>query len=278
MTDGLSLDVELTKHQLGLRPHGDVLPRGHGEGTGDQTGDAGQADGSYRGMGAGHAEDEGDVGDQAVADAEDRGAGSSPLQVPVTMVGGHIGQRTDRHSEEALNFRPRTASVAGPGWSSGPDSHTVCSMVTTVQGIEKFHGLVGKHLGYSDWHRIDQDQINLFAEATNDHQWIHVDPERAKGGPFGSTIAHGYLTLSLAPGLLGEVLVVEGMSMGVNYGCNKVRFPAPVPVDSNLRLGVAVAEVEDVTGGVQVALDLTFETEGSSKPSCVAQVVYRYFY
>ena len=151
-------------------------------------------------------------------------------------------------------------------------------MVTSVQGIEKFHGLVGKHLGYSEWHRIDQEQINLFAEATNDHQWIHVDPERAKGGPFGSTIAHGYLTLSLAPGLLGEVLVVEGMSMGVNYGCNKVRFPAPVPVDSNLRLGVAVGEVEDVTGGVQVALDLTFETEGSAKPSCVAQVVYRYFY
>ena len=115
-------------------------------------------------------------------------------------------------------------------------------MATTVQGIEKFHGLVGQHLGYSEWHRIDQDQINLFAEATGDHQWIHVDPERAKGGPFGATIAHGYLTLSLAPVLLGEVLVVEGASMGVNYGCNKVRFPSPVPVDSNLRLGVAVAD------------------------------------
>jgi acyl dehydratase len=151
-------------------------------------------------------------------------------------------------------------------------------MATTVQGIEKFHDLVGHHLGYGDWHRIDQDQINLFAEATGDHQWIHVDPERAKGGPFGTTIAHGYLTLSLAPGLLGEVLVVEGMSLGVNYGCNKVRFPSPVPVNSNLRLGVAVGGVEDVSGGVQVALDLTFETEGSSKPSCVAQVVYRYYY
>ena len=151
-------------------------------------------------------------------------------------------------------------------------------MATTVQGIDTFHQLAGQHLGYSQWHRIDQKQVDLFAEATDDHQWIHVDPERAKGGPFGSTIAHGYLTLSLAPGLLSEVLVVKGMSMGVNYGCNKVRFPAPVPVDSNLRLGVAVGEVEDVTGGVQVALDLTFETEGSTKPSCVAQVVYRYFY
>ncbi|HEY5097525.1 MAG TPA: MaoC family dehydratase, partial [Acidimicrobiales bacterium] len=91
-------------------------------------------------------------------------------------------------------------------------------MATTVQGIEKFHDLVGQHLGYSEWHRIEQKQINLFAEATGDHQWIHVDPERAKNGPFGTAIAHGYLTLSLGPVLLGEVLVVEGTSMGVNYG------------------------------------------------------------
>lgn len=151
-------------------------------------------------------------------------------------------------------------------------------MATTVKGIEKFHDLAGQHLGYTEWHRIDQKQIDLFAEATGDHQWIHVDPERAATGPFKTTIAHGYLTLSLAPVYLGEVMTVEGASMGVNYGCNKVRFPAPVPVGSNLRLGVAVAEAEDVAGGVQVVLDLTFETEGSDKPSCVAQVVYRYFH
>ncbi len=151
-------------------------------------------------------------------------------------------------------------------------------MATTVKGIDTFHDLAGRHLGYSEWHEITQDQVNLFADATDDHQWIHVDPERAKDGPFGGTIAHGYLTLSLAPGLLGEVLTVEGMSMGVNYGCNKVRFPAPVPVGAKLRLGAEVASVEDVTGGVQVALDLTFETEGGAKPSCVAQVVYRYFH
>jgi acyl dehydratase len=150
-------------------------------------------------------------------------------------------------------------------------------MATTVHGIESFSELVGTHLGYSEWHRVDQDQINLFADATGDHQWIHVDPERAKSGPFGTAIAHGYLTLSLAPVLLGEVVVVEGVSMGVNYGCNKVRFPAPVPVDSLLRLGASVAEVEPVSGGVQVVMDLTLETEGSSKPSCVAQVVYRYY-
>ena len=150
-------------------------------------------------------------------------------------------------------------------------------MATTVHGIDKFKELVGTHLGYSDWHRVTQEQINLFADATGDHQWIHVDPERAKSGPFGTAIAHGYLTLSLAPGLLHEVLVVEGISMGVNYGCNKVRFPSPVPVDSNLRVGVAVKEAEDVPTGVQVVLELTFETEGSTKPSCVAEVVYRYY-
>jgi acyl dehydratase len=150
-------------------------------------------------------------------------------------------------------------------------------MATTVNGIESFSSLVGTHLGYSDWHLIDQAQINLFADATGDHQWIHVDPERAKSGPFGTAIAHGYLTLSLVPVFLGEVVVVEGVSMGINYGCNKVRFPAPVPVGSNLRLGVAVAEVEEVSGGVQVVMDMTMETEGSTKPSCVAQVVYRYY-
>jgi acyl dehydratase len=151
-------------------------------------------------------------------------------------------------------------------------------MATTVHDISKFHDLVGQHLGYSEWHRIDQEQIDLFAEATGDHQWIHVDPERAKEGPFGAAIAHGYLTLALAPVFLSEVLVVEGISFGVNYGCNKVRFPAPVPVDSNLRLGAEVATVEEVNGGIQVAFDLTLETEGSTKPSCVAQVVYRYYH
>jgi acyl dehydratase len=151
-------------------------------------------------------------------------------------------------------------------------------MATTVQGIDKFHDLVGQHLGYSQWHRITQEQVDQFAEATGDYQWIHVDPERAKDGPFGGAIAHGYLTLSLAPVYLGEVLEVEGMSLGINYGCNKVRFPSPVLVGNNLRLGVAMASAEDVTGGVQVVLDVTLESEGSTKPNCVAQVVYRYYH
>lgn len=151
-------------------------------------------------------------------------------------------------------------------------------MATIIDNIDTFHDLVGTHLGYSEWHVVDQAQINLFADATGDHQWIHVDPERAASGPFGTSIAHGYLTLSLAPVYLGEVIQVTGMSMGVNYGCNKVRFPSPVPVDARMRLGVGVAEVENVTGGVQVVLDMTLEVEGAAKPSCVAQVVYRYFY
>ena len=150
-------------------------------------------------------------------------------------------------------------------------------MTTVVDGIDAFHELVGKELGHSEWQPITQERVNLFADATDDHQWIHVDPERAKQGPFGGVIAHGYLTLSLAPTMLGEVLTVEGMKFGVNYGCNKVRFPSPVPVGSELRLGATVAGVEDVDGGVQVTIDLTFEVKDAPKPACVAQVVYRYY-
>jgi acyl dehydratase len=150
-------------------------------------------------------------------------------------------------------------------------------MTTIANGIDGLRSLVGTDLGTGEWHEVDQRTVDLFADATGDHQWIHVDPERAKDGPFGRTIAHGYLTLSLAPVLLGDVLRVEGFSMGVNYGCNKVRFPAPVPVGSRVRVGATVAEVTDVEGGVQAVLDLTIETEGGTKPSCVAQVVYRYY-
>jgi len=150
-------------------------------------------------------------------------------------------------------------------------------MTVTVSNLDQFEGLVGQHLGYSHAMVIDQATINLFADATGDHQWIHVDPERAASGPFGAPIAHGYLTLSLIPNLIGQVFVVENLSFGVNYGCNKVRFVSPVTVGSALRLGIAVASVENIEGGVQVVLDATLEIEGAAKPSCVAQVVYRYF-
>ncbi|HEX9993107.1 MAG TPA: MaoC family dehydratase [Acidimicrobiales bacterium] len=151
-------------------------------------------------------------------------------------------------------------------------------MATTVSGIGELKAKVGEHLGWSDWMEIDQDRVNRFADATGDHQWIHVDPERAsRESPFGGPVAHGYLTLSLAPVLLPQVLRVDGVAMGVNYGCEKVRFPAPVPVGSRLRVGATLADVTDVAGGAQVTLDLVFEVEGASKPSCVAAVVYRYY-
>ncbi len=150
-------------------------------------------------------------------------------------------------------------------------------MTTHVHSIEELSALVGTHLGYSEYRTITQEQVNLFADATGDHQWIHVDPARAASGPFGHTIAHGYLTLSLIPVLLGGVMKVDGVSMGVNYGTNKVRFTSPVPVGAEVRAGATLASVEPVSGGVQVALDVTVEQRDAQKPSCVAQVLYRYY-
>jgi acyl dehydratase len=150
-------------------------------------------------------------------------------------------------------------------------------MTTTVQGIDGLKEKVGQHLGYSEWVEITQEQVNLFADATGDHQWIHVDPERAKSGPFGGPIAHGYLTLSLGPMLMPQILSVKGISMAVNYGAGKVRFPSPVPVGSKLRLGAELASVEDVSGGAQVTMVFTFEVEGAPKPSCVAEIIFRYY-
>jgi acyl dehydratase len=150
-------------------------------------------------------------------------------------------------------------------------------MTTKIDGIEGLQKLVGEHLGYSEWHEVTQEQVNLFADATGDHQWIHVDVERAKAGPFGGPIAHGYLTLSLAPTLLTEIMIVDGVAMGINYGLNKLRFPSPVPVGSKVRAGATLANVEDVSGGVQVTLSTTFEIEGGTKPVCVAEIVFRYY-
>ncbi|MBS1837712.1 MAG: MaoC family dehydratase [Actinobacteria bacterium] len=151
-------------------------------------------------------------------------------------------------------------------------------MVTTVDGIAGLKELVGTHLGYSDWLEITQERVNTFADATGDHQWIHVDVERAKAeSPFGGPIAHGYLTLSLGPVLFPQIMRVDGITMGVNYGCAKVRFPAPVPVGSNLRLGATLDAVEDLPGGwAQISMTFTFEVEGAPKPSCVAEIIFRY--
>ena len=150
-------------------------------------------------------------------------------------------------------------------------------MVRTISGIEELKGMVGEHLGYSDWHEVTQEQVNLFADATGDHQWIHVDPERARTGPFGGPIAHGYLTLSLAPVLMPEIVHLDGVQMGVNYGINRLRFPAPLPVGRKVRLGARVAAVDEVPNGAQTVYELTFEVEGQDKPACVAEVVYRIY-
>jgi acyl dehydratase len=145
--------------------------------------------------------------------------------------------------------------------------------VRTFRAISEMEHAVGEHLGFSGWHTVTQRQIDLFAQATGDHQWIHVDPEAAGRGPFRTTIAHGYLTLSLLPKLVEQVYAIEGISMGVNYGANRVRFPAPVPVDSRLRAGVELLSVTPGAGGYQVVERVTVEVEGGGKPACVADSV-----
>lgn len=151
-------------------------------------------------------------------------------------------------------------------------------MTTTAQGLEGLVSLAGRDLGRTDWLKITQERVNTFADATDDHQWIHTDPEKAQHGPFGGPIAHGYLTLSLIIPMFGDLLEISGISMSVNYGLEKVRFPSPVPVGANIRLHGVVDSVDEVKGnGVQMALTFTVEVEGREKPACVAQAVYRHY-
>ena len=147
-----------------------------------------------------------------------------------------------------------------------------------VDGVAGLRELVGEHLGYSDWLVVAQDRVNQFADATDDHQWIHVDVDRAATGPFGGTISHGFLTLSLIPAVLPTLLDVRGFAMAVNYGLDRVRFPAPVPVGSRIRAGAVIEEVSEVAGGVQVALTVTFERDGGDKPVCVARFLERRYW
>ena len=148
---------------------------------------------------------------------------------------------------------------------------------TVINGLDDLKGRVGQELGVSDWLEVTQAAIDAFADATGDHQWIHVDPERAAGGPFGGTIAHGYLTLSLLIPLFSDLLEITGVRMSVNYGLEKVRFPSPVPAGGKIRLAGKVAEVTDIDDGVQMVLDFTIELDGSAKPACVARAVYRHY-
>ena len=147
----------------------------------------------------------------------------------------------------------------------------------TFTGIAEVKAAEGQHLGYSDWLEITQDRIDKFAEATGDYQWIHVDQERAKEGPFGTTIAHGYLTLSLASFFLPQIAAYEGFSMAINYGVDKVRFINPVKCGARIRAGAEMQSVTDVGGGVQTKVLITIEIEGEDKPACVIESLSRWF-
>ena len=147
----------------------------------------------------------------------------------------------------------------------------------TISGIDELRAKVGEELGVSDWHEVTQDAINAFADATGDHQWIHVDPERAAQTPWGSTIAHGLYTLSLGPQFTFAMFTIEGFAFGLNYGFNKVRFPAPLPVNSRVRMRATLSSVDDVPGGVQLTVTQAFEREGEEKPVCVAESVARMY-
>jgi acyl dehydratase len=150
-------------------------------------------------------------------------------------------------------------------------------MATVFKTPADLKAAVGRHLGHSDWLQITQERINQFADATGDHQWIHIDPERAKNGPFGACIAHGYLTLSLVNMFLPQIVQVHGVKMGVNYGTDKVRFPAPVPVGSRVRGSGELVNVEEVKGGaVQATIRVTVEIEGKDRPGCVVDTISRF--
>lgn len=147
---------------------------------------------------------------------------------------------------------------------------------TVLHGPDEVRAAKGTHLGWSEWLTIDQSRINLFADATGDDQWIHVDEAKAADGPFGSTIAHGYLTLSLSNYFLPRIVEVQGFAMGINYGLDKARFPAPVPVGSSVRMGVELTDVAEIAGGLQTTMTLTIEVEGSEKPACVIASLSRW--
>ena len=147
---------------------------------------------------------------------------------------------------------------------------------TILEGPDAVRAAVGSHLGYSEWLLMEQDRVNTFADATGDHQWIHVDPERAASGPFGAPIAHGYLTMSLSNFFLPQIIETKGFSAGINYGVDKVRFPSPVKVGDRIRAGAELLEVPDVNGGLQTLVRITIEIEGSDRPACVIDSLSRW--
>ena len=143
----------------------------------------------------------------------------------------------------------------------------------TFANLDELAAAKGEHLGFGPWHEVTQQEINLFADATGDHQWIHVDLEKAARGPFGAPVAHGYLTLSLIPLLVRDIYTVQGLTMGVNYGLNKVRFPTPVKVGSRVRAGAELTGITDMPQGKQAVVKVVVEIDGEPKPACVAETV-----
>jgi 3-oxoacyl-[acyl-carrier protein] reductase len=217
------------------------------------------------------------------------GAGGDRLAVwchPTEMLtllrdGGWTVADVDQALGPALRRRPQEFRQALPELPADvtPEAATAGVTATVAHGVDGLKELVGRPLGPSNWVEVTQERVNGFADATQDHQWIHVDPDRAASGPFGGPIAHGYLTLSLTPVVLTEILDVQGFSLVVNYGCDRVRFPSPVPVGSRVRATAVIDQVSDVaggTGGVQACVTLTFQAEHAPKPACVASVVIRY--
>jgi acyl dehydratase len=147
----------------------------------------------------------------------------------------------------------------------------------TLTGLDEVRSYVGKELGVSEWHEVTQDAIDAFADVTGDHQFIHVDPERAKATPFGGTIAHGYYTLSLVPMFSYAMYSLDGFAFGINYGANKIRFPAPLPVGSKVRMRATLTSIEDIPGGAQFSVTNVFETDAGDKPVCVAETLARVY-
>jgi acyl dehydratase len=147
----------------------------------------------------------------------------------------------------------------------------------TINGLEELRKAEGDVLGTSDWHQVTQDEVDTFADVTGDHQWIHVDVERARQTPFGGTIAHGYFTLSLAPRFADQIMRLDGFAFALNYGLNKVRFPAPLPVGQRVRMTSRLSKLDDIPGGAQITFENTFEVEGGEKPVCVAESVARVY-
>jgi acyl dehydratase len=148
--------------------------------------------------------------------------------------------------------------------------------MTRFNSLEDLAAAAGTDLGHSSWHRIEQDRVTAFADATGDHQWIHLDADRARSGPFGTTVAHGYLTLALIPMLLAEIFEVSGVGMAINYGLNRVRFPAPARTGSSVRAAATITEVVEIPGGVQVVISVTIQTDDGDKPCCVAETISRF--